>query len=227
MTKIQFLFFISSLFLLSCSNSITGFYYNKDANKYLYGYNFISINKDSVYYLAYNGIIGKASYSGTWERIADTLFLDIPAPCTNKTGLLIEGVDEKDDSTRFDCKILRSCGDTMSVFYETLIINDTLPIQIENGLAVLKSIDISKIEIKQNISYTNSIFFLKNSKSNRNLLFLGESDAVQDASYSLVSRKFLIQGESLFPIDSRGEQEEIIDFNIKRHGKAKRFQTEY
>ncbi len=121
---------------MSCSNRITGLYYNKDFNKYSPNYSYISICKDSVYYYALNDIIGQADYQGTWIQNGDALILNIPKLCKTMTSRLIEKCNLDSDITRFDCKLLRSFGDTMDLSYDTLVINDISLIPIDSkGIA--------------------------------------------------------------------------------------------
>ena len=211
--------------IVSCSNKITGLYYNKDFNKNSPDYSFISICDDSVYYYAHNDILGQADYKGTWIQNGDTLILDIPRPCKTMTSELIEKRNLDSDITRFDCKLLRSCGDTMDLRYDTLVLNDISLIPIDsNGIATNILEDIFKIEIIGMFDdyYSQRVFIPENPKSNDYRIFIGETDEVQLANYSLINQRFLIDKNVLRTIQLDKDTIKISDFEYKRHGKCRK-----
>ena len=113
-------------------HKISGIYYNNQFNKYSPDYEFISICSDSVYYSIHNDIMGSGFYKGSWARSLDTLFLHIPQPCNTKFSQLIERTNPNLDKFIFECKLLRSCGDTLSLSYDTLIIDDYVKVPIDS-----------------------------------------------------------------------------------------------
>jgi hypothetical protein len=225
MIKNNILIAFISVFFIGCSSWITGLYYNKDFNKNTPDYSFISICKDSVFYQAHNDILGQADYKGTWELINDTLILNIPKPCKTMSNQLFESRNLNSDLTRFDCKLLRSCGDTMVLSYDTLVINDIMLIPIDsNGIATIENEDIFKIEIIGLFDnfYAQRVFIPKDPKSNDYRLFVGETDEIQLASYSLISDKFLIGRNNLRPIYLENDTLKISAFQFNRHGKCRK-----
>ena len=215
----KLILFISITFLIfSCSIGIDGTYYNKKSNL---DYSTISICKDSVYYYGYVVGLGTANYKGTWRINKDTLELNIPKPCKTMNSQLIEDFNFNSGMKLFDCKILRSCGDTMTVFWDTLIINDTLSIQIDSvGKVKTKIGKVEKIEFVPLVFkdlYPETVFIPTNSKSNQFEILIGETDEVQLANYSLIHQRFLITNSSLQAIYTRKDSIEISDFKYKRH----------
>jgi hypothetical protein len=218
------IFVIAAFFLASCSNRVTGLYYDKDFNQNTPDYIFISICSDSVHYLAHNDIIGKADYRGTWKTIADTLILDIPKPCLSRASQLIELNNPSLDTKRIQCSLLRSCGDTLTLAYDTLVINDNIVIPIDSiGNAYHQVESINKIEINGMFdeSFTDTIFYLNESTKNEISLRIGETDEWQLASFSLLNSKYLIDGNSLRVISQTEDSVEISKFKYRRHGKCK------
>ena len=71
-------------------------------------------------------------------------------------------------------------------------------------------------------NYETKDFYLKNELSNDNLLYIGETDKVQFITYLMLTKKFIIKRNNIFPIYLENGLEKVSDFKFRRHGKCTR-----